>query len=332
VRGLLQELAPDPKAGTPQPEHARELVHTGSGSHTLGLLLVLGAMLDGRGEKILPADADPIIAIEEPEVHLHPILLASTWDVIEGLNAQTLVTTNSGELMSSVPMHSIRRLSRRDGHIRVHRLKPDRLSATELRRVGYHIRAKRGGVLFARCWLLVEGESEFWLLRELAHVLGYDLEAEGIRCVEFAQCGVPPLLKLANDLGIEWHVLTDGDQSGAVYALDAYKHLRGASKRDRVTRLKRRDIERCFWYHGFEDVYRKAARISEDDERRGGKRPPGKVIAKAVRAYSKPYLALTVAEAAAARGPQGVPPVLRNVIETVVALARGSIRDDDGQL
>jgi putative ATP-dependent endonuclease of the OLD family len=314
-----RDLSGEDSAVTGNP---RVLGDPGGGSHTLGVLMVLGAMLDVRGDTLLPADSDPVIAIEEPEVHMHPILLASTWDVIEGLGAQTLVTTNSGELLSSVPMHSLRRLVRKNGQISVNRLNPTRLSDTELRRVGYHIRAKRGAVLFARCWLLVEGESEFWLLRQLAHVLGLDLEAEGVRCVEFAQCGVAPLVKLANDLGIEWHLLVDGDESGLAYTRDAEQHIKRTAKAERITLLKHRDIERCLWHHGFADVYHLAAGLEGTAGKRGDKSPPGKVIAKAVRKHSKPYLALTVAEAAAERGPASVPETLREVIEKAIALAR----------
>ena len=43
--------------------------------------------------------------------------------------------------------------------------------------------------MFARCWLLVEGETEFWIMPELARV-GWISRQEGIVCVEFAQCGV----------------------------------------------------------------------------------------------------------------------------------------------
>jgi putative ATP-dependent endonuclease of the OLD family len=294
------------------------------GNPTLGVLMVLGAMLDVRGEELLPSDSDPVIAIEEPEVHMHPILLASTWDVIEGLGAQTLVTTNSGELLSSVPLHSLRRLTRKNGDISVQRLNPTRLTTTELRRVGYHIRAKRGTVLFARCWLLVEGESEFWLLRQLAHVLGFDLEAEGVRCVEFAQCGVAPLVKLANDLGIEWHLLADGDGQGRSYAQEAERYKLRHPTATRVTRLKHKDIERCLWHHGLDDVYREAAGMVGRTSGPRGSSQPGRVIAKAVRKHSKPYLAITVSEACAERGPSSVPPTLRSVIETVVALAASS--------
>lgn len=330
LEGILDTLVPTSEREADRSGDSGDLELAGSGSHTLGLLMVLGAMLDVRGDAILPEEAEPVIAIEEPEVHLHPILLASTWDVIESLGARTLVTTNSAELLSYVPLQSLRRLSRRDGQVQAHQLHPGQLSETELRRVAYHIRAKRGGALFSRCWLLVEGESEFWLLRQLAHVLGHDLDAEGVRCVEFAQCGVGPLVKLAEGLGIEWHLLADGDQSGGAYVAEAERYLGGEKHRTRISRLRRRDIERCFWYHGYQQVYLEAAGLQPEADRRRRAAPPGRVIARAIRARSKPYLARMVAEAAATRGREGVPPVLRHVIETSVALARDSVRERRG--
>jgi putative ATP-dependent endonuclease of OLD family len=299
------------------------LARAGSGSHTLGLLLVLGALLDVRGTSHLPREAHPLIAIEEPEVHLHPILLASTWDVIESLSAQTLVTTHSGELLASVPLGHLRRLARRDGEVDVRRLRPGTLSGTDLRRVAYHVRAKRGSALFARCWLLVEGESEFWLMRGLAQLLGYDLDAEGVHCVEFAQCGVEPLVELADDLGIGWHLLADGDESGALYHHDATRHLDGRPVATRITRLEHPDVERALWEHGYADLYREAAGVGAPGRNPKG-RSPEWVIAKAVRKASKPYLALSAVEAVAKRGADGVPAGLRHAVEASVRLARAS--------
>lgn len=63
-------------------------------------------------------------------------------------------------------------------------------------------------------WILVEGESEVWILSELAKLLEINLEMEGIRIVEFAQSGLKPLLKYVQAMGIQWYVLTDGDEAG----------------------------------------------------------------------------------------------------------------------
>ncbi len=324
LQRMLGELVSNSASEVEGERDAPRAVRSGSGSHTVGLLTVLGAMLEERGEEALPNEARPIIAIEEPEAHLHPILLASTWDVIEGLGAQTVVTTNSGELLSSVPLGYLRRLVRSGERIDVRRLSVAGLTPTDLRRVSYHVRAKRGGVLFGRCWLLVEGESEFWLLTQLARVLGYDLEGEGVRCVEFAQCGVVPLVKLANDLGIEWHLLVDGDESGERYARDASRHLGGRKRRSRVSVLRERDVERCLWDHGYEGVYRDAAGI----RKQGTRAAPEQVIHKAIRNRSKPYLAITAAEACAKRGPEGIPPMIRRALEVAVTSARRAVEED----
>jgi len=327
LRGVLEQLVVDGD-GSGGPRAPRP----GSGSHALGLLLVIGSLIDVRGDATLPPEAEPLLAIEEPEVHLHPTLIASTWDVIENLRAQTLVITNSGELLSNVPLSFLRRLVRRDGHIDAHQLGDRTLSGEGLRRVGYHIRAKGGSALFARCWLMVEGETEFWLVRQLAQVLGYDLEAEGVRCVEFAQCGVEPLVRLADDLHIEWHLLSDGDDSGASYAGEARAHLHGRPSKQHVTRLRRRNVEMELWHGGFADVYRRAAGLPEDGRTHyeGKRLNPYHIVARAIRRHSKPWLALTVAEECARRGPESVPGSLRHVIEASVRLARNAIRDGSG--
>ena len=302
----------------------------GGGSQSLGVLLVLGALLEMRDELTLDAEATPLIALEEPEVHLHPMVLSATWDVIESLQAQTLVTTNSGEFLSDVPLPYLRRLVRRDGHIEAFHLREGRLDPESLRRVAFHVRAKRGAILFARCWLLVEGESEYWLLREMARTLGYELESEGVRCVEFAQCGVGPLVRLADELGIEWHLLADGDESGQVFGREAMTFLRGRPKRRHVTTLDRRNIEAFLWHHGFEDTYRAAAGVAAAGTEEGDRISPHRVVERAIRRNSKPYLALSVAEECARRGPDGVPPLLRRVIERAVDLARHAVEDGGG--
>lgn len=308
-----------------EPSQQEGRTRAGSGAHSLGVLMVLGALLEARGTAALDDDASPLIAMEEPEVHLHPMLLSSAWHVIQGLQAQTLVTTNSGEFLSEIPLVNVRRLVRSGGRIHAHRLREGTLAPDALRRVAYHVRAKRGVTLFARCWILVEGETEFWLLRELAGVLGYDLHAEGVRCVEFAQCGVAPLVRLANDLGIQWHLLSDGDESGIGFADDAARQVEGRRRRDHVTRLRRSNMEMLLWDEGFSDVYLRAAGMAEAPA--GGEAPPNpkKVVARAVRAHSKPYLALMVAEECARRGPASVPGPLRRVIETAVRLAREAV-------
>lgn len=297
----------------------------GAGMQALGRLLLYGAVLEARGDEAIARDARPILGLEEPEAHQHPRMLASLWAVLDEFPGQKIVTTNSSELLAAVPLKSVRRLMRRKGSIEVFR-PGNRLTTDEVRRIGYHIRVRRGGALFQRLWVLIEGETEFWLLPEFARLCGYEFPTEGIGFVEFAQAGVEPLIKLARGLGVEWHLLSDGDTAGQRYMEDARPLLGRDRERDRLTILEHPDLEQCLWHHGYADVYRELAGAKPPPDGHTRKRDrPDAVIDRAVRLHSKPYLALAVVEAAAKPGSPGVPPVLEKMIERVVRMARSCV-------
>jgi len=293
---------------------------SGSTTERLGILLLIAALLRASPEGLIP-EVDPIWVIEDPEAHLHPMTLASVALLVGHIQWQKIVTTYSGDLLAVVPLRYLRRLTRHDGVVYEHSVGEHALSLEHLRRVTYHLRARHGVATFARLWILVEGESEFWVVPQVARLLGYDFDLEGISCVEFAQCGVEPLIKVADALGIEWHMLADGDEAGRHYLATARRLVGGRDERERITILRDRDIERCFWHHGYADVYRHHAGLTPSAAKG---LPPGRVIQRAVKRRSKPYLALSVVEAAAKPDSAGVPKVLRRLIETSVRLARAA--------
>lgn len=298
----------------------------GTGMQSLALLMLLGAVLDAENGSPVEAGAEPLVLIEEAEAHLHPILAARVFGLIDRVAGQKILTTNSGDLLASVPLHAIRRLVRNGGGVAVHGLAEGALTVDEMRRVGYHIRVNRASSVFARCWLLVEGETESWLLPEIARLIGYDLPAEGVRCVEFAQCGIAPLVKMARGLGIEWHLLADGDDAGRHYVRAARSFLQGEPDRERVTGFRERDVEHHLWGAGYAGVYRAAAQRAGMLPSLFGRRriPTTAIIDRALKAHGKPRMALEVAEAMAAPDSPGVPRLLASVVEKAVRLARFS--------
>jgi putative ATP-dependent endonuclease of OLD family len=168
---------------------------------------------------------------------------------------------------------------------------------------------------------MVEGETEYWVVPELARICGYDLAAEGVVCVEFAQCGLAPLIKLADRFGISWHVLVDGDDAGQRYA-DAARSLispRSAQGQfARITKIRERDIEHCFWNSGFADVIK---RVANSRTQLGGGVATA-AIRKAIEKTSKPFLALSLIDAVAERGPESVPASLREMVISAIMQAR----------
>jgi putative ATP-dependent endonuclease of OLD family len=189
----------------------------GAGTQSLSVLFLFEAFLQSRLAEAYDKDSSPILALEEPESHLHPSAIRALWTVLDKLAGQKIVASHSGDLVSAVPLTALRRLSRRNGVVKVFRVNPANFNARDLEKVAYHVRAKRGALLFARCWVLVEGETDFSLVPEFAQILGHDLDLCGVSCVEFSQCWPTPLIKVAKDLGIEWHLLADGDAAGNKY-------------------------------------------------------------------------------------------------------------------
>ena len=183
----------------------------GGRSHRVILLGLFATLLQAKGTVRLDRDARPLLLIEDPETRLHPIMLSVAWHLLNLLPLQRVTTTNSGELLSLTPVEQVCRLVRESTRVSAWRLGPGGMNAEESRRIAFHIRFNRASSLFARCWLLVEGETETWVINELARQCGHHFDAEGVKVIEFAQSGLKPLIKFARRMGIQWHVLVDGD-------------------------------------------------------------------------------------------------------------------------
>ncbi|ECD4772199.1 ATP-dependent endonuclease [Salmonella enterica subsp. enterica] len=292
----------------------------GSRSHRVILLGLFSTLLQAKGTLRLHKDARPLLLVEDPETRLHPIMLSVAWQLLNLLPLQRIATTNSGELLSLTPVEHVVRLVRESSRVAAWRLGPGGLSAEDGRRIAFHIRFNRASSLFARCWLLVEGETETWVINELARQCGHHFDAEGIKVIEFAQSGLKPLVKFARRMGIEWHVLVDGDEAGKKYAATVRSLLNNdrEEEREHLTALPALDMEYFMYRQGFADVFHRVAQL-----------PPNvpmntrKIITKAIHRSSKPDLAIEVAMEAGRRGIDAVPPLFRKMFSRVVWLARG---------
>lgn len=292
----------------------------GARSHRMILLALFSTLLQAKGTVRLDKDARPLLLIEDPETRLHPIMLSVAWNLLNLLPLQRVTTTNSGELLSLTPMEHVCRLVRESSRVAAWRLGPGGMNPDDSRRISFHIRFNRASSLFARCWLLVEGETETWVINELARQCGHHFDAEGVKVIEFAQSGLKPLIKFARRMGIEWHVLVDGDEAGKKYAATVRGLLNNDREQERhyLTTLPALDMEHFMYRQGFSDVYHRVAQLPENipmNLRR--------VITKAIHRSSKPDLAIEVAMEAGRRGVDAVPTLLRKMFSRVIWLARG---------
>ena len=267
----------------------------GEGTQSLAVLMLFSAFLDSQ------SDGAAVLALEEPEAHLHPSATRLLWELVRGFGGQKLISTHSGELLAETDVCELRRLARTPNGIKAFRVSPGLLSPEETRKFNYHIRRARGELLFARCWLLVEGETETWVYPAAARALGMNLHRQGVRVVEFRQSDVGMLTKVANELGILWFCVGDDDDNRRRDERRLRENLAGADESDGFA-FPYPDIEQHLKANGYADVYGR------------------------YRKGQKTRAAAEVAIAMERRGAAGVTPEIRQVLEKTVTLSEADPR------
>ncbi len=221
----------------------------GEGTQSLAVLTLFNAYLQAW------IKGDPIVALEEPEAHLHPSAVRALWQLIEKIPGQKIISTHSGDLLSEVPPVAVVRLARIEGEVGAWPVSRVVLTEAQSRQFNFHIRHARGELLFAKGWLLGEGESEVTLLPEIARILGCNLERAGVRCVQFRQSDIGLYLTLADGLGISWVALTDNDLQGQSTIQKVRAALKGRSERRMLHIMPEDDLEQHLCMNGFGYVY-----------------------------------------------------------------------------
>jgi putative ATP-dependent endonuclease of OLD family len=228
----------------------------GEGTQSLSVLLLFNAYLKTRLQADVDRHAEPIIAVEEPEAHLHPNAVRAVWHLLRDLPGQKIVTTHSGDILSEVPVPKLRRMSRNGNATECKAIPDGLLSDEELRKFNHHVRRNRGELLFARCWLLVEGETDVSVFSECADLLGVDLHRKGVRIVEYSQVGGPGIfIKVADALGIHWHLVADGDDGGDRYVKMARGFLEARPEDDHISVLPASNMDVLLCLAGYGDPY-----------------------------------------------------------------------------
>ena len=292
----------------------------GEGTQSLAVLLLFNAFLHSRLSNF-DSIAEPITALEEPEAHLHPSAARALMSLLHDLPGQRIVSTHSGDLLANVGALSVRRFAHRDGRIRAHRIESDTLQPEQMRKFDFHVRRSRGELLFARCWLLVEGETETVLLSGAAEALELELERAGVRCVEYSQTDVGMLAKVANQLGILWYCVVDDDSGRGKYENKVKQQLQAAAEADRMV-FPYKNVERFLCDKGFGSLYE--SRMS--NQKPSPTAPHGtsdywnQVLDALPNGYSKPAVAVDAA-IEMKTGEKLVPRVLQSILERVISLA-----------
>ena len=144
----------------------------------------------------------------------------------------------------------------------------DIFTKEELNNLNIYVQRTRGEILFARKWILYEGQTEDIIIQYCAEILGYNIEQYGISGIFYRTNGsAGAFVKLARVLGIEWVLLGDRDQQGAGTINEIKKC--GYSEEeinDKVYLTNEKDIENEFVKNGFLSDYESIVEDKIDEE------------------------------------------------------------------
>lgn len=301
---------------------ALPLSQHGEGTQSLAVICLFDAFLDAQLIGEFGEGAVPILTLEEPEAHLHPAAVRAVGQMLSGFVGQKLISTHSGDLLASVSLNSLRRLRRVGTEVKVFSIGHGALTEKELQRLEHHVTRHRGGLLFAKIWIIVEGETDELAIHEAARILGFDLFGLGICCFE-TNIGYAPFIKLADQLGIHWIATADGDGDGDRYVNTARSFLNGRVEADHIRQVPAWDIENYLCHSGFGQLYLQSMSPQKLQNN------PLSIIQDAAYwkqvvknqgyADGKPAHMLSVFEEVEKLGVAGVPPYLREIVELAVA-------------
>ena len=190
------------------------LTRHGMGTRSLASLLVFRAYALWRHERAEKGgdEVHTLLALEEPEAHLHPHAQRALFAQIRDMPGQRIVSTHSPYFVAQSRLEDLRLLVKTKSDTSVSQLDVSKLTADERRKLEREVLASCGDLLFSRALILFEGETEEQALPIFAESYwGATAHEKGF---SFAGCGGAnyfPFFWLAKSFGISWYILCDGE-------------------------------------------------------------------------------------------------------------------------
>ena len=156
----------------------------------------------------------PILAIEEPEAHLHPNAQKKLFSQIADINGQKIISTHSPYIAATAHLSQIRNFYK-DKAVKCGNIDIATLKKEDIRKINRQVINSRGEIFFSKLIVFFEGETEEQALPIFAEKyfgktpveIGIDFVGVG------GYGGYLPFLRFAESLNIPWLIFSDAENT-----------------------------------------------------------------------------------------------------------------------
>jgi putative ATP-dependent endonuclease of OLD family len=175
----------------------------------------------------------PVLAIEEPEAHLHPNAQKKLYGQINTIAGQKIISTHSPYIAATAELGQIRNFYK-DKRVTCGRIRTDRLTSEDIRKINRQVINTRGEIFFSKVIVFFEGETEEQALPIFAQkYFGKTPVEMGVDFVGVGGYGnYLQFLHFAEALKIPWFILSDGEKKAVKSVRDTLKKLNDVSEID----------------------------------------------------------------------------------------------------
>jgi len=211
----------------------------GMGTRSLAALLVFRAFASWRNKQAIEAGdkVHSVLALEEPESHLHPQAQRSLFSHIKQITGQRIVSTHSPYFASQARLEDLRLFLKAKGETIVSKLEVSALGNDDVRKLQDTVIETRGDILFSRGVVFFEGQTEEQALPIYAsRYWGVSIHDLGFCFVRVNGTDYFPFIWLAKALRIPWYVFADGEANPVAH-LNKALHKAGEADADKCNNV-----------------------------------------------------------------------------------------------
>jgi putative ATP-dependent endonuclease of OLD family len=184
-----------------------------SGTRSVASVLIFKTYIERRMKLDNERKIHPVLAIEEPETHLHPQAEDSFYRIVKNFYGQKVISTHSPRVASLSGLRDLRYFYKTGSETNIVSMENDFLLEEDEHLVRRKVLKTHGDIFYSRAIVLYEGEETEDQVLPLFALEYWEEEYSslGITMVNVNGQKYYPFLLLAKTFQIKWYIFSDGE-------------------------------------------------------------------------------------------------------------------------